>query len=340
MTGRPGRREAAIDPDEGPLQKFAHELRILRRQAGGPSFQELARQTRQLGEPFSTSTLRNAVSGSVLPTAEVTAAFVRACMRYAAANRHQLPDPEVLGQEVDELVAYWCRRRNELAQPYDREPEATEEAPRPEPRPEQSSQPGASRLEAAPDEVAGAEAGDLEPIRSRRARSALVAAAVMAVLLVVAGVVGFLLRPGEEISAATPIVASPATQVQADLIAQQCRGEFQRGPVKLDPCITAVPDGVRISVRVTAVEAAPEVAVHLWLRDATAKQRVPGTLHHCQTAFTAPGQTVTCGPVLIRPEPGRSYVAATVAEEGTSPVPAMFKDPSATGLNSAGVTWP
>ncbi|GGJ01166.1 hypothetical protein GCM10011581_42960 [Saccharopolyspora subtropica] len=311
MTGKPGRREAAIDPEEGPLAKFAYELRILRQQAGGPSFQELARQSRQLGEPFSTSTMRNAVSGSVLPTAEVTAAFVRACLRHARQNRHLLANPEVLDHDVDELVDRWCQRRNELARP----------APAEEP--------------AAPPEPAPA-----PPPRRRLRPTAIVVAATVAVLGGVAAVVGVTLRTAEDPPLAKPIVAKSATPVPEDQIAERCRGAWQRGPVKIDPCISTAPEGVRISVRVTSVEAAPDVAVHLWLRDATTAQRVADTLHHCQLSFTAPGQTATCGPVLIRPEPGHDYVAAANSETGTSPVPAMWKDPNATGLNSAAVTWP
>lgn len=321
MTGRPGRREAAIDPAAGPLAKFAYELRILRQRTGGPSFQELARQTRQIGEPFSTSTLRNAVSGSVLPTAEVTAAFVRACLRYARANRQLLADPGVLDQEPDELVERWCRRRNELAQPKQPEPE-----------------PDRSQEEAEPQEAS--ESREEPEAGSRSGKPVVMVAATVVVLAAVAAAVAFLLPSGEEPQAAKPIVARSASPVSVDQLAEQCRGAWQRGPVKIDPCITAVPEGVRMSVRVTAVEAAPEVAVHLWLRDATTQQRVPDTLHHCQVSFTEPGQSATCGPVLVRPEPGHSYVAAANADLGTSPVPAMWKDPNATGLNTGAVAWP
>ncbi|MER7011064.1 hypothetical protein ABT324_06505 [Saccharopolyspora sp. NPDC000359] len=360
MTGKPGRREAAIDPEEGPLAKFAHELRMLRQQAGGPSFQELSRQSRQLGEPFSTSTMRNAVSGSVLPTAEVTATFVRACLRHARLNRHLLADPAVLDHDVAELVDRWCQRRNELARPAPAaEPPAAAASPEPVGRPapaaapEPAVPPAAAALPtpAAPPETAAQpeetasqpeEPDSPEPARrpDRRRRMAVVGAATVAVLGGVAAAVGFLVPAGKEAPLAKPIVAKTATPVSADQIAQQCRGAWERGPVKVDPCISTSPEGVRISVRVSSVDAAPEVAVHLWLRDTTTAQRVPDTLHHCQLAFTAPGQAATCGPVLVHPQPGHDYVTAASSETGTSPVPFMWEDANATGLNSAAVTWP
>lgn len=334
MTGRPGRREAAIDPEDGPLAKFAYELRILRQDCGGPSFQELSRQSRQLGEPFSTSTMRNAVSGSVLPTAEVTAAFVRACLRHARQNRHLLADPAVPDHDVDELVDRWCRRRNELARP----------APAEEPAGAGAS-PTAADVPAAPPEGSTAPAEDPNPpgparLPGRRRWVAVVMTATVAVLGGVAAAAGFLVPAEEEPPLAKPIVAKTATPVPAEQIAQQCRGAWERGPVKVDPCISTSPEGVRISVRVASVAAAPEVAVHLWLRDATTAQRVPGTLHHCQLSFTVPGQEVTCGPVLLHPEPGHEYVAAASSETGTSPVPYMWEDANATGLNSGAVPWP
>ncbi|MER6959368.1 helix-turn-helix domain-containing protein [Streptomyces sp. NPDC000618] len=69
-----GRHENPIDPRSGPLARFAHELRELRRSAGSPSYQELARRTH-----FAASTLAACASGSRLPSASVLAAYVTAC---------------------------------------------------------------------------------------------------------------------------------------------------------------------------------------------------------------------------------------------------------------------
>lgn len=115
MSSRPGRPESPIDPHEGPLQKFAYELRIVRQQCGSPSYQQLAKHSRQLGTPYSTTTLRNAASGTMLPTTEVTDGFLRACLRYARHHSRQLANRDVLTWDVDELAAQWCQRRDELA---------------------------------------------------------------------------------------------------------------------------------------------------------------------------------------------------------------------------------
>ncbi|WP_410535914.1 helix-turn-helix domain-containing protein [Streptomyces sp. KL2] len=69
-----GRRERPIDPRGGPLEQFAHDLRALRRSAGSPSYQELARRTH-----FAASTLAASASGKRLPSAAVLAAYVSAC---------------------------------------------------------------------------------------------------------------------------------------------------------------------------------------------------------------------------------------------------------------------
>ncbi|SDN46679.1 helix-turn-helix domain-containing protein [Allokutzneria albata] len=83
MNGRTGRPENPVDPADGPLARFAHELREVRERAGRPSYQELAKRSRAVGRPYSVSTLRNAASGTTWPTEDVTEAFVRACAHYA-----------------------------------------------------------------------------------------------------------------------------------------------------------------------------------------------------------------------------------------------------------------
>ncbi|MBW5484176.1 helix-turn-helix domain-containing protein, partial [Streptomyces bambusae] len=69
-----GRQEQPLDPRQGPLARFAYDLRELRRRAGSPSYRELATRTH-----YSASTLAAAASGRRLPSAAVLAAFVGAC---------------------------------------------------------------------------------------------------------------------------------------------------------------------------------------------------------------------------------------------------------------------
>ncbi|MCS0639862.1 helix-turn-helix domain-containing protein [Streptomyces sp. LP05-1] len=68
------RRERPLDEDDGPLVRLAGELRELRRQAGRPTYRELARLA-----GFSSSTLSAAAAGRQLPSLQVVVAFARAC---------------------------------------------------------------------------------------------------------------------------------------------------------------------------------------------------------------------------------------------------------------------
>ncbi|MEV4749745.1 hypothetical protein AB0K21_25475 [Streptosporangium sp. NPDC049248] len=69
-----GRPERALDPDAGPLQRFASELRQLRTEAGRPSYRELSRRAH-----YSVTALSEAAGGEVFPTLAVTLAYVGAC---------------------------------------------------------------------------------------------------------------------------------------------------------------------------------------------------------------------------------------------------------------------
>jgi WD40 repeat protein len=71
MAGRP---ERPVDPNEGPVQRLAFEMRRLRADAGGPSYREMARRV-EVGA----STLSHAAGGERLPTLPVLLAYVRAC---------------------------------------------------------------------------------------------------------------------------------------------------------------------------------------------------------------------------------------------------------------------
>jgi tetratricopeptide (TPR) repeat protein len=95
-----GRQEQPLDPTTGPVQAFAHELRLLRRVAGNPGYRTLARRA-----GYSASALSAAASGRVLPSLAVTLAYVGACRgdvgewerrweRIAAEVEAMAPGPE------------------------------------------------------------------------------------------------------------------------------------------------------------------------------------------------------------------------------------------------------
>lgn len=69
-----GRPESALDPERGPVQRLAWELRRLRDAAGRPSYRVLAKRAH-----FSASTLAETAKGSRLPSLEVTLAYAAAC---------------------------------------------------------------------------------------------------------------------------------------------------------------------------------------------------------------------------------------------------------------------
>ena len=69
-----GRHEHVIDPDHGPVQRFALDLRRLRSAAGRPTYRELSRRA-----GYSVTVLSQAASGKTLPTLPVTLAYAMAC---------------------------------------------------------------------------------------------------------------------------------------------------------------------------------------------------------------------------------------------------------------------
>jgi hypothetical protein len=69
-----GRREVPVDPQAGPVQRFAYELRKLRTEAGGITYRVLARRA-----GYGVTTLSQAAAGEQLPTLPVTLAYVAAC---------------------------------------------------------------------------------------------------------------------------------------------------------------------------------------------------------------------------------------------------------------------
>ncbi|WP_457511482.1 nSTAND1 domain-containing NTPase [Streptomyces sp. TE33382] len=69
-----GRPENPIDPQDGPVARFAHELRRLRDEAGAPAYRAMARRA-----GYSAATLSQAAGGERLPTLPVLLAYVTVC---------------------------------------------------------------------------------------------------------------------------------------------------------------------------------------------------------------------------------------------------------------------
>jgi transcriptional regulator with XRE-family HTH domain len=68
------RHQNPVDPDAGPLQAFAYDLRKLREKAGNPTYRALARKA-----GYSPATLSEAARGQRRPSLDVTMAYVGAC---------------------------------------------------------------------------------------------------------------------------------------------------------------------------------------------------------------------------------------------------------------------
>jgi len=78
------RRPRPVNPDEGPVQAFAFDLRALRESSGNPTYRTLAKTA-----GYSATTLGDAAGGVQLPTLEVTLAYVGACGGDVAAWRRR-----------------------------------------------------------------------------------------------------------------------------------------------------------------------------------------------------------------------------------------------------------
>ncbi|WUH92719.1 hypothetical protein OG900_23160 [Streptomyces sp. NBC_00433] len=93
MAGRP---EGLLDPETGPVQQLAYELRKLRVEAGSPTYREMARLT-----GAGASTLSQAAGGIRLPSLPTLRAYVQACGGDAEqVERWELRWREVAGGEV------------------------------------------------------------------------------------------------------------------------------------------------------------------------------------------------------------------------------------------------
>ncbi|MFH8350386.1 hypothetical protein [Streptomyces sp. NPDC018045] len=88
-----GRQELPLDPTAGPVQRFAHELRTLRREAGGITYRAMAQRV-----ACSAPTLSRAASGEQLASLSTVLAYVRAC-----------------GGEEGEWAERWRRAAREVA---------------------------------------------------------------------------------------------------------------------------------------------------------------------------------------------------------------------------------
>ncbi|MFD3504398.1 hypothetical protein ACFWWT_38920 [Streptomyces sp. NPDC058676] len=97
-----GRREKPVDPGAGPVQRLAHDLRLLREKAGKPPYREMAERA-----GYSTTALSQAAAGDQLPTLAVVRAYA-----------------ESLDADPDEWEARWREADTEL-----RAPTADERAP-------------------------------------------------------------------------------------------------------------------------------------------------------------------------------------------------------------------
>jgi transcriptional regulator with XRE-family HTH domain len=69
-----GRPESPLDPEGGPVQLLAYELRQLRQEAGGITYRVMAGRV-----DFSAATLSEAAAGERLPSLAVVLAYVQAC---------------------------------------------------------------------------------------------------------------------------------------------------------------------------------------------------------------------------------------------------------------------
>ncbi|MFI1563257.1 helix-turn-helix domain-containing protein [Streptomyces sp. NPDC020490] len=95
-----------MDPNAGPVQRFAYELRKLRQEAGGITYREMARRAH-----YSVTALSQAAAGEQLPSLAVTLAYARACGGAAE-------EWERRWREADEESAVRERTDGEARSPY------------------------------------------------------------------------------------------------------------------------------------------------------------------------------------------------------------------------------
>src|SRR6266487_4572572 len=101
-----GRQEKPLDPQAGPVQRFAHQLRELRQRNGSPTYREMARRAE-----YSAPALSQAAAGDRLPSLQVTLAYVAACGGDCAEWEQQWRQT---AEDVDERSA----EQDNAAPPY------------------------------------------------------------------------------------------------------------------------------------------------------------------------------------------------------------------------------
>ncbi|ELP66628.1 DNA-binding helix-turn-helix protein [Streptomyces turgidiscabies Car8] len=102
-----GRPELPVDPAAGPVERLAHDLRELRRSAGGVSYRTMAKKA-----GFSVTTLAKAASGERLPSLAVFLAYVQACGADPVPWEARWAEAEALAgeerQEAADAVSPYC----------------------------------------------------------------------------------------------------------------------------------------------------------------------------------------------------------------------------------------
>ncbi|MEV0390421.1 helix-turn-helix domain-containing protein [Nonomuraea sp. NPDC050643] len=101
-----GRSERPLDPGDGPIARFAGDLRKLRQEAGGLTYRAMARRAH-----YSPATLAQAAAGDRLPSLPVALAYAQACggqaeewrLRWQEASREAL---ERAAEEDDGAAPY------------------------------------------------------------------------------------------------------------------------------------------------------------------------------------------------------------------------------------------
>lgn len=111
------RQPRPLDPNAGPVQAFAAELRKLWEEANKPTFLGMHRKTGR-----SRTALSEAVGGDHLPTWDTVAAFVRACGGDVAVWRAKW-------EQADEQVKATSREAASTAEPVAAEPSAESAEP-------------------------------------------------------------------------------------------------------------------------------------------------------------------------------------------------------------------
>ncbi|MDC2957924.1 hypothetical protein PO587_26040 [Streptomyces gilvifuscus] len=98
-----GRREKPVDPEAGPVQRLAHELRLLREKAGKPPYRKMAERA-----GYSTTALSQAAAGDQLPSLALVRAYAEVLDADPDAweRRWREADAEVRASSAEERAPY------------------------------------------------------------------------------------------------------------------------------------------------------------------------------------------------------------------------------------------